>query len=255
MILLLGGTSESIPIARALKEEGLKTILSTATSFPLNGEGDIDIERLSGRLDQSGLKNLIKSRNISAVIDATHPYASEISFNAAMVCAEISIPIKVFERRSDIQDIPGLIWAKDHNESAEIAVSFKETILLTTGTKNLKIYLEKAKEVNLRAVARILDNFESRKEALMAGLNDEDIIRTPSNASYFDNHMAIVKSGASVLVTKDSGAAGGTRLKVAAALEADCKVIVVERPKREGEKFDSFAPLIESIKASLKSTE
>ncbi len=77
MILLLGGTSETAPLAAAFLSKGWRTLVSTATDLPLYLPGHPLMEIRSGRLDANKMSDLIAEKKISLVVDATHPFATE----------------------------------------------------------------------------------------------------------------------------------------------------------------------------------
>lgn len=252
MILLLGGTSESLPIAKALIDKDFNVLLSMATPYSLNGLNSIKLERRTGRLDIGGFEDLIVSRGISALIDATHPYACEVSSNAMCACLKTDTPYLALDRPSDLLDATGLTWAADHTRAASLATSLGKAILLTIGTKNLGHYVKLAETYEARLIARVLDNPVSLSEALSFGLEKEDIILSTGPFTFEDNLEVIAKCGADVLVTKDSGQAAGVRDKALAALSLGCKVIVIKRSKRFSAAFDSIVDLLSALDERLK---
>ncbi len=75
MILLIGGTSETAPLAEALAAAGFKVLVSTATEVPLNVGDHPNIFSRSGKLDGPDMAQLAKKRGVQAIVDASHPYA------------------------------------------------------------------------------------------------------------------------------------------------------------------------------------
>ena len=76
MILLLGGTSETVAIASALADAGFNVLVSTATDVPLNVGDHPNISRRSGRLDPDQMAQLANQQGVIAIVDASHPYAA-----------------------------------------------------------------------------------------------------------------------------------------------------------------------------------
>ncbi len=76
MILLIGGTSETAPLASGLAAAGYEVLVSMATDVPLAIEEHPRIRRRTGRLDEEGLVALAKEKGIRAIVDAAHPYAA-----------------------------------------------------------------------------------------------------------------------------------------------------------------------------------
>src|SRR3990172_8135062 len=97
MILILGGTTEGRCLARYLRSSGFKVTLSTATAFP-NPRDTNAVPTRTGPLSRHELAGLITGRRIQAVIDATHPFARQISHLARSACNQTRLPYLRFER-------------------------------------------------------------------------------------------------------------------------------------------------------------
>ena len=85
-VLLLAGTSEAKQIAAGLNVRGIKTIasLAGATRAPKSMEVET---RVGGFGGAEGFRTYMREAGISAVIDATHPYAARITKRTADICA------------------------------------------------------------------------------------------------------------------------------------------------------------------------
>ncbi|KKK71334.1 hypothetical protein LCGC14_2914970, partial [marine sediment metagenome] len=79
--------TDTAPLAERLARAGLGVLVSTATDESLSVGCDPNIRRRSGRLDRAGLSALIRDESIRALVDATHPYATEIRDNARAAAA------------------------------------------------------------------------------------------------------------------------------------------------------------------------
>ena len=99
MILLLGGTSETGAVAAALAGAGKAVLVSTATDEPLEIGNHPGIRRRCGRLDESSMAELIRSESITAIVDATHPYAAAVRFLASRLAAKMGIPYFSYVRQ------------------------------------------------------------------------------------------------------------------------------------------------------------
>ncbi|MGK7344444.1 MAG: precorrin-6A reductase [Candidatus Nitrospinota bacterium M3_3B_026] len=251
MILLLGGTSETGPIAERIARLGVDVLVSTATDIPL-GTGDGErIRRRSGRLSAEGLARLIETEGAAVVVDATHPFAEEASREARQAASAAGIPYLVFSRPSIDCDYERLTIADDHEEAARIAFSFGVTVLAATGSKDIAVYAARARQAGPRLVARVLDHPASIESCRAAGLSDEDIIAGRGPFSVEENLEHIERAGAGVIVTKDSGAAGGVGEKIEAARRAGISAVMVKRPRREGgnvhETIDGLAAALREV--------
>jgi precorrin-6x reductase len=294
MILLIGGTSETAPLASGLAEAGYAILVSTATDAPLAIGDHPRISRRAGRLDEEGMVALGKENGIRAIVDAAHPYA-EVAHEAAHNAAKrLGIPCLVFRRpealtpesgrRPDAVPVDGAApilkkgfpgssaetasipsidapfkvaghrrnysvesrtsanpchikasgnpvrFAADHDEAAEMAFAEGRPVFLTTGARNLAPYAEAARRTGVPLAIRILDAPELPASCRAAGIPEDRIIAGRGPFSVQENLAAIRRFDIGVIVTKESGRAGGFDAKLAAAQQANCRLIVLRRP-------------------------
>jgi precorrin-6A/cobalt-precorrin-6A reductase len=249
MILLLGGTSELSAIATALAEAGFAVLVSTATDEPLEMAPHPNIERRSGRLDASAMLALVAAKGIRAIVDATHPYATAAHATAAQAARQAGIPCIRFAREGGIAPGEGVHFTADHEQAAVLAFSFGKPVLLTTGANHLAPYARVATRSGLPLVARVLPRAESIEACHQAGIADDNIIAARGPFTVEQNLQQIRRYGIGVLVTKDSGPAGGVEAKLEAARQEHCKVIVVARPAPPAEHgATTVGQLLQSIK-------
>ncbi len=230
MILLLGGTSETGAIATGLAERGHSVLVSTATDEPLDVGTHPRIQRRSGRLDDGGMLALVRARRVTAIVDAAHPYASAVHRTARRVAESAGIPHIVFCRPASSCRAPHLHEVADHDEAAEIAFSFGRAVLLTTGSSVLAPYTAASRRTGLPLAARVLARPESLRLCREAGLSEACIIAARGPFTVEQNRQHIRRFGIGVLVTKDSGDAGGVQAKLDAARLEGCQVVMIRRP-------------------------
>jgi precorrin-6A/cobalt-precorrin-6A reductase len=140
-------------------------------------------------------------------------------------------------------------FAADHAEAAEMAFSFGRPVLLTTGSRNLAPYAEAARRTGVPFAVRVLDIPESLAACRAAAIPEDRIIAGRGPFSVTDNLAAIHRFGIGVIVTKESGRAGGIDAKLAAARQAKCRLIVLRRPAMPaaGPVFDHPLHLISCL--------
>jgi precorrin-6A/cobalt-precorrin-6A reductase len=152
---------------------------------------------------------------IDAVVDATHPFAEQISANAAKACAAARVPLLVFTRPSWRRE-PGDNWIEvDTIEKAVDALgTASRAVLLTQGRLQLAAF---ARAPQHRYVVRAID-----RRAEIDALPGAKLIlaRGP---------FALADEGIELLVTKNSGGAA-TYPKIEAARRLGVTVVVVRRP-------------------------
>src|SRR5574341_1266148 len=144
MILVLSGTEEGKAIVRKLHEEGLSLLTTVATEYGKKMFEQIGLETicLQGRLDTGGFSQLIKERGIDTVLDATHPYAVEVSQNAMDACKKTNIRYLRFERReTEIQDHPLIHKVRTLAEAVDKAGTLGDRIFLTTGISSVARFI------------------------------------------------------------------------------------------------------------------
>ncbi|MCY3023452.1 MAG: precorrin-6A reductase [Planctomycetota bacterium] len=254
MILLLGGTSETAPLATALAEAGYDVLVSTATEVALDVGRHPRIRRRMGRLDVQAMIALARQEHIQVVVDAAHPYATAAHTTADEAARALGIPCLTFLRPAGlVVQASGLhaavACAATHDEAARLACAAGGPILLTTGSRNLAPYVSEAQRRGLTLVARVLPEGESLAACRAAGIPDERIVAARGPFSIEDNRAVIRKFGIRTLVTKDSGDAGGCPEKIEAARLEHCRVILVRRPPaRAREAFASIPELVEALK-------
>ena len=136
-VLLLGGTTEAGHIALALAEAGVagtfsyagRTAMPVAQPLPMRmgGFGSID-----------GLVEYLQRGQITHVIDATHPFAVQISRNAVEACIQTAIPLIAYERAHWVA-VAGDDWHHVSHTDAAVAVLPSEParIFLAIGKQHL----------------------------------------------------------------------------------------------------------------------
>ncbi|SFG44588.1 precorrin-6A/cobalt-precorrin-6A reductase [Desulfotomaculum arcticum] len=233
MILILGGTSESKEITTALVREGYQVIVCAATPYggSLLKEAGAN-EVIQQRLGTREIIDLIQTRGIQLLIDATHPFAELVTANAQSACRQTGIIYIRYERPGCIIPEHTLIHrVPGYTDAAKKAVELAgETVFTTTGTKTLSVFCHAAQSRGKRVVARILPDLDGLKLCLDLGISPVDIIAMQGPFSIALNKALLNDFRADVLVTKDSGAIGGTVAKIEAALSLSIPVVLIERP-------------------------
>ena len=97
MILILGGTAEARELAAALHAEGAPVVSSLAgrVANPRLPDGEV---RIGGFGGPEALAGWLGEHGISAVVDATHPFAERISESAGIACTAAGVPLLRLER-------------------------------------------------------------------------------------------------------------------------------------------------------------
>src|SRR5215510_2656866 len=149
MILLLSGTSEGRILSARLRAAGLPFVVSVATpeARQLFTEIDPPPEILVARFSGEAMGTFLRERQVSAILDATHPFAQRISEKAIQVASQQHIPYVRYERPTTSSEPTPLVWeggeilmAPDMESAARICLQRGSRVFLTTGTKTLPVF-------------------------------------------------------------------------------------------------------------------
>ena len=201
-------------------------------------------------MDEHELQQFVVRNGIRLMIDATHPYAVNVSRNARQVAANLHIPCLRYERPDSALPIYAkLVLAPDMQRAAEMAVGLGKTVFLTTGSHSLPLFRAAAAGRDCRLIARVLPQPEVIADCIANGFSPADIIAAQGPFSQELNRELFRAYGADVMVTKNSGAIGGTDAKIAAAIELGLIIVVVQRPAAlQQQVFESLPALLEYLK-------
>jgi precorrin-6A/cobalt-precorrin-6A reductase len=221
-VLLLGGTSEASALSAELALDGrteLIVSLAGRTEHPRVANGQL---RVGGFGGPDGLAAFLLDQSIDVVVDATHPFAATMPFNAAAACHRAGVPLlKLY--RPPWTPCAGDRWMRvaDLDRAAAMLVERgARRVLLTTGRQELEPFRA------LRGVSFVvrsveppdLAGFESATALLARGPFDVEGERALFRAQAFDT-----------LVTKNSGGSA-TAAKLEAARDLGIEVVMVDRP-------------------------
>ena len=243
-VILFGGTSEGRILGELLGKKRIDTLLCVATEY---GEALIQhsdfLHIHKGRLDQTGMAELLKSRRPGLVVDATHPYANQVSGNISAACQTVGLPCLRLRRASlgseDCVTFSSLI------ELIAWLQKMPGTIFSTLGAKEAAA-LTAVSGFQERVWLRILPDAEGLTSCLSAGFPARHIVCMQGPFSQELNSAMFHTAKASILLTKESGAAGGYAQKIAAARECGMTAAVLTRPCEEkGVTMDEILAFIE----------
>ena len=211
MILVFGGTTEGRKAVEVLEEAGQAYYYSTKT-----GEQDITLhngQRIDGTLDGEAMQVFCQKHAIRLLVDAAHPFASQLHKTVAQVSKSLDIPVIRYERIYPPRDLD-IIWIDDYSQ---IPTDIR-TLLATTGVQSI-CKLKYLEALGVKVIYRILNRESSILLAHQQGANDEQLCFYPQTVE------------AEAMLMKESGESGGFNKKIAEAKEKGMRVIVLKRPE------------------------
>ena len=246
MIMILGGTKDAREIITLISKQKYPLLITTATEYggSLISE-DEQCNILIKRMTAQDMEAIILEKAVQLVVDATHPYAVDVSKNAMIASRNRGIPYLRYQRNeSAYEAYEDILMTVDSMEAAaEYLISTEGNILLTTGSKSLEIFTDILSIERL--YPRVLPTAEVLKKCETLGVKAGNIIAMQGPFSRSMNIEIIRMYGIRILVTKDSGDLGGTLDKLEAAKQCGCKIIMVKRPSVDYENlFESKEDLV-----------
>lgn len=225
MIWVIAGTKDAREIINLLLKKNYNVIATTTTEYGKSLiETNPNLKIISKTLDKNEMNDFIKKNSIESIIDASHPFAAEVSKNAIYASKANKISYIRYEREK--RDYSNVLKLKTFNDAAEYLSNKKGNILLTIGVKNLKHFKAFDKK---RIFIRVLPLQESIILCKKLGFISEQLIDAQGPFSYKFNKNIMEKYNIKYLVTKDSGIEGGVLEKIKAAKKLNIEVIMIER--------------------------
>ncbi len=227
-IWLIGGTTESATLAIALQRAAIPFVVTATTEaaramYP--PEAVVEI----GCLEAHHLPQFLDRHAIAAILDASHPFATEISRLAIAIARARHLPYLRFERPPTPADADPLI--REFTDVPSLIASGwldGKRVLLTVGYRLLPAFAPARDRAVL--FARILPSPAALEAALAAGFTPDRLlaIRPPLSADF--ERALWQQWQIEGVVTKASGTAGGEAVKRAIAIERGTHLAILKRP-------------------------
>lgn len=233
MIWVIAGTLDGRRLAVTVREHTKTPVLvSVVSRYGAELAAHEGIEVHTGRLDEEAMKALIREKNITLLVDASHPYAAIVTATARSAAAAEGIPFVRFERA----EVPLPAYDKLHHvsnedEAAALAGKLGDIIYLTTGSKTMHIFAKADALKNKTVWTRVLPTAEVLTMMEELGVSPKHIIAMQGPFSYDMNRIMFSDTKAEVVVMKNSGLVGGSDTKLKAAMDLGLHIIVIDRPQ------------------------
>jgi precorrin-6A/cobalt-precorrin-6A reductase len=233
-VLVIAGTADARCIIEELVKSGVNITATVTTRLGkdlLSAYEQVDARE--GRLILKGMVGLIEEVKPGCLIDASHPFAREVSLNAIKACKKMSIPYMRYERAETVLYNEKVIRVSNFEEAAEEVKNHDGNIFLTIGSGKLEMFTGIPGIDKKRIFIRVLPESKVIEKCERLGLDARNIFAMKGPFSEEMNMELLKHCNASVMVTKDSGSIGGSEKKISAARKLGIPVLMVDRPEIE----------------------
>jgi precorrin-6A/cobalt-precorrin-6A reductase len=216
-ILLLGGTGEARALATKLHpDHDIVSSLAGRVPDPALPVGPV---RIGGFGGVAGLRQWLGDNDITAVVDATHPFASTMTAHAAQACSELGLPHLVLSRPA--WDPAGAIRVGSDTEAAQVvADQHYSRVFLTTGRSGVRPFMSSHAWFLIRVVTPPDTDLLPR---------NHEVLLSRGPYGYTDECALLRDNRIDVLVTKNSGGSL-TEAKLKAASDCGVAIVMIDRP-------------------------
>ena len=220
-ILILGGTTEASLLARAVADAGLDAVFSYA------GRTDNPVAqplptRIGGFGGVAGLVDYLIAQDITHVVDATHPFAAQMSRNAVTACAALQTPLIALERAPWVA-LPKDRWTMVPDTAAAVAAlpDAPARVFLAIGKQTLADFAAKPQH---HYVLRLVDPPQDPLP-----LPNTTVILARGPFTEADDLALLQTHNITHVVAKNAGGKGA-QAKLGAARALHLPVIMINRP-------------------------
>ena len=219
-ILLLGGTTEANLMAQAIAKAGLAGVYSYAgrTEAPM---GQPIHMRVGGFGGVEGLRTYLEAEGITHVIDATHPFAAQMSSNAVTACTATGTPLIALERAPWTPSegdrwtlVPDIVTAVSALDGPP------QRVFLAIGRQHIDAF---AAQPQHRYLLRLVDT----PTGPLPFPAEVVVARGPFDVA--GDTALMQEHGTEVVVAKNAGGKGAVA-KIAAARALGLPVVMIDRP-------------------------
>ena len=221
-LLVLGGTTEATALCRSLAPLGVQATVSLAGRVAQPKPLDLPA-RIGGFGGVDGLMEYLRDHKISHVVDATHPFAAQMSRNAIDACGALALPLVALtrgpwsaqpgDRWTHVPDVPAAV-NRLHGAALRIFLAVGRTPMAAFGVHPQHHY-----------VVRLVDH---PGQSLPFPNSTVIVERGPFDD--VSDRMLLQANGIDLVVSKNSGGTGAVA-KITAARQLGLPVLMIDRPQ------------------------
>lgn len=219
-LLILGGTTEANALAKAVAQLGIPATYCYAGRVENPRPQPVQV-RVGGFGGAAGLARYLSDSAVTHVVDATHPFAAQMSGNAVAACAETGVPLAALTRPEwAAQD--GDRWQHVPDIAAAVAALSGPTqrVFLAVGRMHLEDF---AAQPQHHYLLRLVD------EPDMLPLPNCDVVVSRGPFTVEEDLALIMGHETQLVVSKNAGGTGA-RAKLDAARVQGVPVLMIARP-------------------------
>lgn len=178
MIALILGTSEGRKILSLLNKFTDDILISTATTYGGEILKDYKYKKLNTKpLNKDDFHNMLKENKVNILIDASHPYALEVTKNAREVSKDLDIKYVRYERPSSAEEFKEnkkVVFLEAYKDLKDALENINGNVLNTSGSRNMGKILDL--KLENRIIHRVLPSVKVLEECFNLGIKVEDIM-------------------------------------------------------------------------------
>ena len=219
-LLILGGTTEAAALSQKVASAGINATLSLAGRVKAPAEHPLPT-RVGGFGGADGLAAYLRAHSVRAVIDATHPFAAQMSRNAVAACARVNVPLMALSR-APWQETACDQWehVPDIQSAAQRLNGEPKRVFLAVGRQHLR---EFARNIQHFYLLRVVDGLDAPPFPNCEIITARGPFSADADEALLQSHRI------EVVVSKNSGGSGA-EAKIIAARRLGLPVIMIDRP-------------------------
>ena len=233
-VIIFAGTTEGRQIAEFLNRRKISALICVATEYGeqlLPASDTLDVSH--NRLSEPEMESLMREKGSPLVLDATHPYAAEVTENIRKACEQTGSPyVRVLRENTAENMETESLYAGSVEEAVTLLEHTKGNILVTTGSKEAEKYTALS-DYKKRVFLRVLSLPNVAQQCAALGFEGRNLICMQGPFSMELNAAMLRQLDCKYLVTKMSGSTGGFQEKIEAARSCGCIPVMIGRPLKE----------------------
>lgn len=219
-LLILGGTTEANALAKTVAKQGIAATYSYAGRVGNPRPQPLPV-RVGGFGGVDGLAAYLREHAITHVVDATHPFAAQMSANAVAACHEIGVPLAALTRPAWTAQ-KGDTWRHVPDIDGAVAAlsGAPQRVFLAVGRMHLEDFAAQPQHCYL---LRLVD------EPTDLPLPNCYVVVARGPFTMAEDQALMQRHGIELVVSKNAGGPGA-RAKLDAARALGVPVLMIDRP-------------------------